>query len=150
MTKDQIVKNFLAMLALVLLPACGGGGGGGTGVVAAGSAAPPPASGPSITKVGAITGFGSVYVVGERFETSSSGTSVRKDDLDADEDELRVGMVVRVRATSKNANGEWIADDIEFDEDVKGPIDSIGPDSLVVLGQTVNISDDTHFDDGLT
>jgi hypothetical protein len=150
MTKDQIVKNFLVMLALVLLPACGGGGAGGNGVVAAGSAAPPPASGPSITKVGAITGFGSVYVEGERFETSSSGTSVRKDDLDADEDELRVGMVVRVRATSKNANGEWIADDIEFDEDVKGPIDSIGADSLVVLGQTVNISDDTHFDDGST
>ena len=59
-------------------------------------------------------------------------------------------MVVRVRASSQNDSGEWVADDIEFDEDVKGPIDSIGASSLVVVGQTVNILDDTHIDDGLT
>ena len=118
----------------------------------AGGTAPPsaPAPEPSFTKVGAITGFGSVFVEGERFETSSSGTSVRKDELDADEDDLEIGMVVRVRATSRNDNGEWIADDIEFDEDVKGPIDSIGADSLVVVGQTVNILERTHIDDGMT
>jgi hypothetical protein len=153
--KYQIFRGLLAVLAIAMLHACGGGGGSDSNVVAGGTApAPAPATGgggPTITKVGAITGFGSVFVEGERFETSSDGTAIRKDDLDADEDDLEVGMVVRVRASSRNDEGEWVADDIEFDEDVKGPIDSIGASSLVVVGQTVNIiPGETHIDDGLT
>jgi hypothetical protein len=89
-------------------------------------------------------------VDGERFETSSTGTSYLSDDNPVGEDDLSVGMIVRVRASSTNDDGEWIADDVEFDEDLKGPVDSVGADSFVALGQTVNVTPDTRFDDGLS
>ena len=71
--KDQIFRGILAVSAIAMLHACGGGGGGGSVAPAAAAPAAAPATGgagPSITKVGAITGFGSVFVEGERFETS--------------------------------------------------------------------------------
>ena len=42
-------------------------------------------------------------------------------------------MIVRVRASSTNDDGEWIADDIEFDESLKGPVDSVGSDGFVAV-----------------
>jgi hypothetical protein len=142
--------SYLAIILPFVMAACGGGGGGSS--TPAATAPPPVASTPDepvIVKVGPITGFGSVFVDGERFETSSSDTSYLTDDNPADEDDLEIGMIVKVRASSTNDEGEWIADDVQFDEDLKGPVDSIGADSFVALGQTVNVSADTIFDDGL-
>lgn len=144
--------GFLAAILPFAMAACGGGGGSDPAPVAA-TTTPPAATtpdDPTIVKVGPITGFGSVFVNGERFETSSSGTDYLTDDSPADEDDLEIGMIVKVRASSTNDEGEWIADDIQFDEDLKGPVDSVGADSFVALGQTVNVSAGTIFDDGLT
>ncbi len=143
--------GFLAVILPFALTACGGGGGSDS-APAATTPAPVATSpdDPAIVKVGPITGFGSVFVDGERFETSSSDTDYVTDDDEADEDDLEIGMIVKVRASSTNDDGEWIADDIQFDEDLKGPVDSVGADSFVALGQTVNVSADTVFDDGLT
>ncbi|HEY5646203.1 MAG TPA: DUF5666 domain-containing protein [Pseudomonadales bacterium] len=136
----------------MLMAGCGGGGGGGGAAPAANN--PPPVAtapdDPTIVKVGAITGFGSVFVDGERFETSSSSTNYRIDDNPSAEDQLEVGMIVRVRGSSKNEAGEWIADDVEFDEELKGPVDSVGASSFVAMGQTVNVTTDTFFDSGLS
>lgn len=148
----QLKSILLATILPLMLVACGGGG-GGNNTPAANVQAPvnnAPAAGPSISKVGTITGFGSVFVDGERFETDSSSTEYLKDDEDSLEDELEVGMVVRVRSSSKNSAGEWIAEAIEFDEELKGPVDSVGADSFVAVGQTVLVSADTFFDNGLT
>jgi hypothetical protein len=144
-------KHILAVILPFGMAACGGGGGSSTPT--ASSPTVPVASTPDnpvVVKVGPITGFGSVFVDGERFETSSSDTNYLTDDSPADEDDLEIGMIVRVRASSTNDDGEWIADDVEFDENLKGPVDSVGADSFVALGQTINVTAQTRFDDGLT
>jgi hypothetical protein len=142
-------KTVLAILLPFGLIGCGGGGGSSSPTA---SAPPAPVAAapdePTIVKIGPITGFGSVFVDGERFETSSTDTDYLKDDDVAEEDEFEIGMIVKVRGSSKNAAGEWIADDVEFDEDVKGPIDSINGTTLVVLGQTIDAAD-ARIDDGL-
>jgi len=152
--KHQTLSILLTAILAFALSACGGGGGGNGGGVpvaaAPPAAAPPAADPPVVVKIGPITGFGSVYVDGERFETSSDDTNVLKDDEIADEDDLEIGMIVKVRSSSQNSAGEWIADDIEFDENLKGPIDSVGVGSFVALGQTVNVLDETYFDDSMT
>ncbi len=144
---DTRIRSLVLSISLpLLLTACGGGDSSSAPV--AGPASGSATTGPSTVKVGPITGFGSVFVDGERFETS--GANYRKDDDEVDEDDLEIGMIVKVRASSKNSAGEWIADDVEFDEELKGPVDSVGTDSLVAMGQTILVSADTYFDDGIS
>lgn len=150
------IPDFLRLIAIYMtvsvLVACGGGGGGSSGAVAPVAAAPAPtpvSSVPTIVRQGPITGFGSVFISGTRFETGAE-TEFRKDDDSVSESDLRVGMIVKVKSRSRNAVGEWVAEKVEFDEDVKGPIDAINGNVLTVLGQTVNISADTRIDDGLS
>lgn len=145
----QTNRLLFLVLAGMTLSACGGGGSSNTPAAQLTTPpAPVAATGPVIVKIGPITGFGSVFVDGERFDTAD--TEVVKDDEISSEDELEIGMIVKVRASSRNERGEWMADDIEFDEEVKGPVDSVGAGSLVVLGQTVNVGSGARFDDGLT
>ena len=59
-------------------------------------------------------------------------------------------MIVKVKSRARNSNGEWIAEKVEFDDDVKGPIDAINGDELTVMGQTVIVTADTRIDDGLS
>jgi hypothetical protein len=149
--KSLVSRSLVTISLPILLVACGGGGGSSSPTTASTtttvSTTPDE---PGVVKMGPITGFGSVFVDGERFETSDSGTSYLSDDDPVGEDDLAVGMIVRVRASTTNAAGEWIADDVEFDEDLKGPVDSVGADSFVALGQTVNVSSDTRFDSGVS
>ena len=56
-------------------------------------------------------------------------------------------MIVDVRGRKKNSTGEWIAENIEFDVDMKGPLDEISGNVLSVADNTVNVTDDTRFDD---
>jgi hypothetical protein len=153
--KYQTVK-FSALLCVFALTACGGGGGGsssGTAAAPAPTGGTPPPSGTDsagVIKVGAITGFGSVFVDNERFETSDDGTTYSIDDSPGDEDDLKIGMVVKVRGTERNSSGEWIADEVEFEETLKGPVDSVGADFFVAVGQRVNVSTATNFDSGLS
>ena len=154
--------KWLSTLVLcVTAVACGGGGGGGgVGAVAesaagvsgsgpgtgGGSAPPPGPPGASLELVrGVITGFGSVFIDGRRFDTSDAVIS--KDDEDASEAELSIGMVVEVRADLSTAR----ASRIDFEEDIKGPVDAISENllELVVLGQTVTLLPDSILHDGL-
>ncbi|WP_297528193.1 DUF5666 domain-containing protein [Thiohalobacter sp.] len=101
----------ISIAALVAsLAACSGGGGsslsgiGGTGV----------------TTVGTITGFGSIFVNGVEYETTS--TSFEVDDASGSESDLRVGMVVRIEGTI-DANGTTgTATRVSFDAELEGPI----------------------------
>ena len=152
------------LLGTLVMTACGGGGGGGSSaspVSAAsgtadgsgGTSASSGASGGAQTSGsgfdlirGRITGFGSVYIDGKRFDTS--GASISKDDQAAQERDLSVGMVVELRGDLANGT----ATRVDFEEDIKGPIDAIAPgsDQLTVMGQTVVVTGNTTFDDGLT
>ena len=155
--KKGITRREGLMLTLLgsalVLAGCGGGGGGsspaGGGTVgAAGSSAS-----------GAITGFGSIIVGGVHYEDSTA-TSIKDDDgVSKSSNELKMGMVVKIKGGKKYKDGASIkasCDSIEVHSELQGPVDSItpatatAPASIVVLGQTVAISATTFFDDGLT
>ena len=111
------------------LAGCGGGGGGGTDSVSATTSG----SGSVGISSGTITGFGSVFVNGVKFNTDSA-SDFRGDDQLNDVRELEIGMIVRVEGSIDDR----IASSVHFEEDVKGPAD--GPavgDSFSVMGQTV-------------
>ena len=85
-----------------------------------------------------ITGFGSVYVNGVRYDTS--GASVLMDDQAAAESALKVGQYVELKGHSHGA--EHYADVIRYHNVIEGPITSIDVDasSFVAMGQTVLVT----------
>jgi len=115
---------------------------------------PPPATATSVSATGVITGFGSIFINGVRYEFVN-GTIVSvedENDVVGDDTLLRLGMRVRIRATE--TNGDRVADRIEFDDDLRGPADNISPDAsdptigtFTVIGQTVTVDGNTVFDD---
>ncbi|MGB5728840.1 MAG: DUF5666 domain-containing protein [Thiogranum sp.] len=118
------------------LAGCGGGGGGGTDSVSASTS-----SGTVGISSGTITGFGSVFVNGVKFNTDNASI-FRGDDQLNDVRELEIGMLVRVEGSIDDR----VASSVRFEEDVKGPAD--GPasgDSFSVMGQTVITDAGTVF-----
>lgn len=141
-------SSTLASIATLLTLA--GCGGGGSNDAPAGNA-PPPTGGIARTgfAIGPISTFGSVVVNGVRYSTTSAVITV--DDSPATQSDLKVGHVVRVHGTIDNNGTTGSADEIVFDDDVEGPVQSIDPTAgtLVVLGQTVRVGPDTSFDDSI-
>src|SRR5262245_1114403 len=140
MSRTLLTKAVVAAAAMVGLAACGGGGSSTTPQPAAQSVA--------VVSSGAVTGFGSVFVNGVRFETSSATFTINgKPGTQAD---LRVGHVVTIHG-HRDDNGNSTADRIDFDDLVKGPVDSVdaAAGTLVVMGQTVLTDADTSFDDNI-
>jgi Domain of unknown function (DUF5666) len=132
---------FAGLLVALAVVACGGGGSvasvgsGGTGTV-------------GVYNVGTVTGFGSVFVNGVRFD--DTGASVSDEDGMRSLNDLRLGMVVRVQG-SVNANGSATASSFAFDSELLGPVRSLNTASktLVILGQTVAVDANTVFDSSL-
>jgi hypothetical protein len=133
-----------AAAAALLLTACSGGGGSAP----APSTPPPAAQSVRVVSNGTVTGFGSVFVNGVRYDTSSSQFVINGQS--GTQAELRVGHVVRVEARRDDA-GRFVADRITFDDLVKGPVTSvnIAAGRLLVLGQTVLTDPETSFDDNI-
>ena len=128
---------------LIVTAACGGGGSSST--------SPPTATTGQTTPVvssGTVTGFGSVFVNGVRFDTS--GTTFQINGQPGTQADLRVGHVVKIRGRRDDA-GRSTADRIDFDDAVKGPVDRVdaATGTLVVMGQTVLTDADTSFDDNI-
>lgn len=146
-------RTGLALLASLIVAGCGGGGGGSNPPVVNPPPVPPPTGGIDRggIAVGPIDGFGSVIVNGVRFDTSEAtfivngavGTQV---DLD-------VGEVVVVVGTFDDDGLNGVADRVEFDDAVKGPIEAGSIDTVAgqfrVLGQTVQVTNSTIFDDSI-
>ncbi len=105
----QLTKNTISAAIALTLVACGGSdtdvaGIGGSGYISSGS----------------ITGFGSVYVNGVKFETDSATFDV--DGTSGTQDDLAIGMVVKVNG-SINADGvTGTASSISFDDELQGPV----------------------------
>jgi hypothetical protein len=142
----QRIPAVMLGTALLLASACGGGGGSTDST----------AGGTSVASRGIITGFGSVYVNGIKYRTE--GTRISIDDDEGNEAELRVGMIVTVRGRL-NDDGSASAEQIIYDNELKGPVTAITPDAgdpsrktLTILGQQVLVTADTTIDDdgGLT
>jgi hypothetical protein len=141
MSRTQLTKAVVTAAAVVGLAACGGGGSSNSAPRAAAQTVP-------VVSSGAITGFGSVYINGVRFETNSAAFTINgKPGTQAD---LRVGHVVTIHG-HRDDQGTSTADRIDFDDLVKGPVNSVdaAAGTLVVLGQTVLTDADTSFDDNI-
>lgn len=148
------VKRGLVVAACGAVAACGGGGDGQAGgpVVT-----PPSAAVPSgVAVVGAITGFGSVYVNGIRYEVAPT-TRVRvggNGEVLGDDGALKLGMKVAVVA--EEINGTRTARMIDYDDDLRGLVETVSVDAenptegtLVISGILVTVDADTVFDDDI-
>jgi hypothetical protein len=125
-------------LALVL-GACGGGvDSGGTG-------------NPTFAS-GTITGFGSVIVNEVHFDDSQASVT-DADGVVHNRTDLRLGMTTDIRGSTLSVNDDGVtvstASSIVFGSELLGPISAIDVTAkqLVVLGQTVDITPATVFDD---
>ncbi|MBL4911100.1 MAG: hypothetical protein JKX78_13930 [Alteromonadaceae bacterium] len=148
MIKFQYIVIFFV---LSLLTACGGGSSSSTTPTVE---PPPPATTPPPTPTvkntdttGVITGFGSVFVNGVEYETTSAAVSTDDNDS-ASETDLQVGMVVSLKGSVNDDGKTGTAEAIHYEEQIKGPLDSIdlAANSLVVLGQTVIFDELTSLD----
>jgi hypothetical protein len=134
--KTRLATAMMLCGPMLLAAGCGGSSSGSD-------------DGDAVVSRGEITGFGSVYVNGRRYQTDSS--SFRVDDDDGVEGDLRLGMIVTVHGSRKDDG--YHADRIYYDNELKGPvgpiIDIIDGDSktLTILGQSVLVTRDTKIDD---
>ena len=137
-------------LILVTISACGGGGGGGGTTTP--PTTPPPIGGISGNGIamGPISTFGSVVVNGVRYDTAGANFTING--VSGSQDDLRVGQVITVSGTIDDNGIDGNANEVNFDDNVKGPIESINlaNSQIVVLGQTVLISPETSFDDSIS
>lgn len=143
--------SMLAIACTILLQACGGGGGSSAPapIPEPTSTTPPPDPvSSSFTTQGVITAFGSVFVNGVEYETDSS--EIESDDNVATEGDLRVGQIVTIKGSVNPDGVTGTADSIKYNDRVEGPIASINGNTLVVLGQTIIITDGTVFDDSVS
>lgn len=136
--------TWIAASATLAIAACGGGGssggiggtgGGGGGIGGTGVA------------YGTITAFGSVWVNGVEYETTN--TTFKTDDNPnggGGQDDLRVGMVVRVDGSISGKTATTITED----DSVKGLVEQvIDANRMVVMGQTIQIDSTTRFENGV-
>ena len=147
--RNQTTLKLIGFSIAALLAGCGGSGGSDSNT----DNTPPPAAATPLTAVGPITGFGSVYVNGVRYDTSGASYDV-DDDSAFDDSALAVGMVVKIQG-SVNADGSsGEADSISYDDDIEGIVENLATDpeddgikTFTVLGVSIRASESgTNFD----
>ena len=136
MNNSGVFKLSALAGAIAMVTACGGGDSGSAGA--------------GDTSVGVITGFGSIYVNGVKFDTSK--VSHKIDGKDALETELSVGDVVTITGTI-NADGvTGTATAVSSDDELEGYVLDVsglgidGTGEMNVMGQRVIITADTRFE----
>ncbi len=122
----------LLLLVSVVLAGCGesGVGSGGTGV-------------PEGSQIGTVTGFGSVIVDTNRYETDSASVSVEQDPtnpLSADIGAVELGMQVQVQYRNTNQ-----ATSIRVMPALVGRVQRVAADQLGGAGQTIQVTDDSRW-----
>ena len=138
--------------SILALSACGESAAPTPTPPAGGTPPPPPPT--AVKTSGVITGFGSIIVNGERYETDD-GTIVAVEDepeTTGDDSRLRLGMRVEIDGTE--TDGVRTAGRIEYDEELRGPAENITPNTenpefgtFTIAGQTVIIDANTVLDD---
>ena len=131
--------------AVLLVAACGGGGDS-----ASGTAAAPDATSAAFTQ-GTVTGFGSVIVNGVRFDDSAASVS-DDDGTRHTSSALRLGMRVDIDSSAVDSStGTARASAVRFGGQVTGPVEAVNAaaGTLTVLGQGVDVTPATVFDDSL-
>jgi len=102
----------------------------------------------TVVSEGVITGFGSVYVNGQRYRSENAEIAVGNSPA-ADEAQLKVGMVVTVAASASDDGEDPDAQQIRYEEHLQGPVSFIDREAeqIEVLGQTILFDDLTEFDE---
>ena len=139
---------FLSTASVLFLASCGGGGSSSSSAPPPSNIAPPPAPVSGIVS-GPISGFGSVIVNGERYNTNAASFVIEgKTGVQAD---LRVGQIVTMK-TSTDSDGNKSASEVSFEDMVQGPITNISlvNNRFTVLGQTVVVRASTSFDEDIS
>lgn len=138
---QRCVKRFGVVAALALITALGACGDDSH----KSSSTPDQTTG--MLSVGVITGFGSVYVNGVRYDTA--GAQVTMDGAPATAAQLRVGQYVELKGHA-SGNGHY-ADVIRYHNVLEGPITAIdtAAGSFVAMGQTVLVTSGTSIGDGI-
>lgn len=129
-----------AVLATVLLVACGGGGSGDGG----------PASASLTRTQGEIEALGSIFINGVRFHTEGADVIMDGQQV-ADDSQLRPGMVVEVEG-EVNADGvNGTATKVTFDDTLQGLVQTPNPTNgtVTVMGKTVFTDDLTKIEDSI-
>lgn len=138
----RLFASGLALASAAFLSACGGGGGDTAGVGTGGTGS---------FSVGTVTGFGSVFVNGIHYE--DDGARVIDDDgtvkvIGADDNPLKVGMVVEVIGRVDGSGTVRSATQIVYGAEIKGPVTAV--DALTgtfsVFGITVRTTTTTVYD----
>ena len=145
------------LISAAIVSACGGGGGGESSQSAG-------VGGTGITTAkgyvqGEVTGFGSIYVNGKKFNTDSSKFFV--DGIqNPDQDDLAIGMIVTLEVETRKGVPTGKAFNVIYDDEVQGPVAAtpqVVPGSggaqktFNVFGQTVTIDAiETIFEGGVS
>jgi len=132
-----------ALSLTTVLVACGGGG-GSTDIAGIG--------GSGFVSSGTITGFGSVFVNGVKFETNTASFDI--EGVPGTQEDLALGMVVKVNGTINPDGITGVATKIIFDDDLQGPVSGYPTDTtnlttatFTVMNTSVQIDRrTTHFD----
>jgi len=97
---------------------------------------------------GPITGFGSIIVNGVHYEITNAQISVNGGPTT--EADLAIGQLVTVIGEIADDGSSGVADTVEFEANVIGPVDSLDVPggTLVVLGQSVITDENTVLDIG--
>jgi hypothetical protein len=99
-------------------------------------------SGSPVYAQGPIEGFGSIVVNGQHYEVSAA--SIRVNGEVATEDDLELGQIVAVQARI-DPNGARVADTVDFEANIRGPVQSVDAASgtMQALEQQISIGAET-------
>lgn len=144
----KMSKHIFTLSALTILTACGGSNQSEQpDSIVVNPITPPVSISPKLVVTqGTITGFGSIYVDGIKYNTDTS--NIRKNGLNTQLSALSVGMKISFSA-QQNDLDEWVAQDVAYDTEVEGVIQSIDRNnSQIQIANTVVFYNDlTHFID---
>jgi len=140
---NKMMKNSIVVLCAAMILGCSAGGGEtGTGF-----------DGPVDDRVtvGVITGFGSVYVNGVKYETTDADISIGG--TSSVETSLGIGMLVNLTGSLSNDGISGKASSISYEENVEGIVienNMATSGRLDVMGQIIAIDNDTIFESNQT
>jgi len=132
---QRVTKSLIAATIGLVVASCGAGGGQTAGIDRGGIV-----SGP-------VTGYGSIWVNGERYATDAATIFVNG--AEADESDLAVGQVVVLDSLISGTS--LSAERIVYESNLKGPIQSVDAfaGTFMALGQQVIIDTSTSFGPGI-
>jgi len=145
----RLLAGGVAAIAAVLLAACGGGG-SSSASAGGGDIAGVGTGGTGAFSVGTITGFGSVFVNGVRYE--DNGARLLDDDgtvkvLGTDDNPLKLGMTVEVTGRVDDSGTSRTATQIAYGAEIKGPVTAVdvAAGTFDVFGITVRTTPTTVY-----